>query len=237
MAEFLKFLGLFIFFFVVLVLIVMGPTIYTNLSYSLGGNKPNDKYGLPADVNSSQNSNIGDLSNFFNANQTVVTEDKIVIPKINVDAPLVDIKDYSNASILEGIKHGIGHYPGTAEPGRVGNAFYTAHSSYYWWSDGKYNQVFALLHNVSTGDLIYVYYKGGKYVYQVTDKIVVNPSDVHVLDQTDEPILSLMTCTPTGTNLRRLIVHAKLIGSPSVSGSDFGAIQSIPKLPSILPLY
>lgn len=235
--EVLKFIGLFIFFFVVLLLVVMGPTLYTNLSYSLSGKPQQSSDGLPADVKSSGVGNVDDLASFFNNQEVVTKENKIVIPKINVDAPIVNITDYSNASILEGIKEGVGHYPGTALPGRVGNTFLTGHSSYYWWNDGKYNQVFALLHKVEAGDLIYIYYQGGKYVYQATDKIVVSPQDVHVLDPTDTPTLSLMTCTPTGTNLRRLIVHAKLIGSPAVSGSDFNEIQNIPKLPSILPLY
>lgn len=235
--ELLKFLGLFIFFFVVLLLVIMGPTLYTNLMYAISGAPTKNNTGLPSDVSSSGVGSVDDLASFFEGDEAISQESRIVIPKINVDAPVVDIKDYSNESILEGIKHGVGHYPGTALPGRIGNTFLTGHSSYYWWSEGKYNQVFGLLHKVEAGDLIYIYYKGGKYVYQATGKIVVNPQDVHVLDPTPEPTLSLMTCTPIGTNLRRLIVQAKLIGSPAVSGSDFNSITNIPKLPSILPLY
>lgn len=234
MNEFLKFLGLFIFFFVIILLLVMGPTLYTNLIYSLGGEPKATEGNLPAD---SSSTNVDDLASFFNEQGAVTQESKVIIPKINVDAPIVNIKDYSNESIMEGIKNGVGHYPGTALPGRIGNTFLTGHSSYYWWSEGKYNQVFGLLHKLEAGDLVYIYYQGGKYVYQVTDKTIVLPQDVHVLDPTETPTLTLMTCTPIGTNLKRLIVHAKLIGSPAVSGSDFNEIQNIPKFPTILPLY
>jgi sortase A len=217
----------------------MGPTIYTTIHYWVAGpsTKDSNKYHLPTSV-SNNVADINNLADFVDKKTDgIPTVDSIVVPKINVDAPLVYIQDDNNASILNAIKSGVGHYPGTAMPGRIGNAFFTAHSSYYWWSDGKYNQVFALLGKLSAGDLVYIYYQGGKFVYRVTDKVVVNPSDVHVLDQTPTPTLSLMTCTPVGTNLHRLIVHAELIGSPTVSGSDFSGINDLPKLPTILPLY
>lgn len=234
--ELLKFLGLFVFFFTVLALIVMGPTIYTSLSYSIGGSKIfSSQFSLPSEIGDSR-SDIESVISLVDKEE-VPPVDTIIIPKINVNAPLVYIKDESNNAILQAIQNGVGHYPGTALPGRNGNAFFTGHSSYYWWSEGKYNQVFALLHNLEAGDLIYIYYQGEKYIYRATNKVVVLPTDVHVLDPTPTPTLSLMTCTPIGTNLKRLIVHADLISSPPVSGSDFDNIQSIPKLPTVLPLY
>lgn len=234
--ELLKFLGLFVFFFTLLALIVMGPTIYTTVTYwfSDGGESYQNDYELP--TSSRSFANIEELVSFVDTAEAPV-RDSIVIPRINVDAPLVFIEDYSNDAILEAIKDGVGHYPGTALPGRIGNSFLTGHSSYYWWNGGEYNQIFALLHNLEAGDLIYVYYQGDKFIYQMQDSIVVNPNDVHVLDQTDTPTLSLMTCTPIGTNLRRLVVRADLIGSPPVSGTDFEDFIDIPELPSILPLY
>ena len=234
--EVLKFLGLFAFFFVLLAVIVMGPTIYTTVTYwfSNGGKDYSNQYNLPSSGDSF--ANVDDLVSFVD-NAEAPRQDSIVIPKINVDAPLVFIQDYSNNAILEAIKNGVGHYPGTALPGRIGNSFLTGHSSYYWWSGGEYNQIFALLHNLEPGDLIYVYYQGDKFIYKMSDSEVVSPTDVHVLDQTTTPTLSLMTCTPIGTNLRRLIVKAELIGSPPVSGDDFKDFIELPDLPSILPLY
>jgi LPXTG-site transpeptidase (sortase) family protein len=237
-TEVLKFFGLFLFFFTTLALIVMGPTIYTSLSYLLfGASDSSNKYDLPSQVGDNP-ADLDNLSAFVaDKNDNIPSVDTILIPKINVEAPLVYIQNDTNASILNAIKDGVGHYPGTAMPGRIGNSFFTAHSSYYWWNDGKYNQIFALLHNLEAGDLVYIYYQGGKFVYKVKDKITVSPSDVHVLDQTASPTLSLMTCTPIGTNLKRLIVRADLVSSPAVSGSDFDGIINLPQLPRILPLY
>ena len=56
------------------------------------------------------------------------------------------------------------------------------------------------------------FYKGKRYDYQVFDKKVVEATDVQYLtDKSKEPILTLQTCDPPGSSLRRLIITAKLI--------------------------
>lgn len=236
-VEVLKFLGLFTGFFVILVLIVMGPTVYAKLSYLW--DKPgsfSEKYNLPVSV-SSNSSEITDVASQFDQQTTKYTQDTIVIPKINVEAPIVYLKTFDNAKILEEIKNGVGHYQGTALPGRVGNVFLTGHSSYYWWSKGKYNQIFANLDKLATGDLIYIYYENEKFIYRVNQSYIVKPNQVEVLDPSNKPILTLMTCSPVGTNLRRLIIQSDLIGRPGILGGDFTDFTGIPKPPTILPLY
>lgn len=232
-----KFLGLFAFFFVLLTLIVMGPTIYTKIAYyfTAPSTDYSQKYELPVSVTDDLQA-IQDVTSAIDQKISVPSQDTILIPKINVTAPLVYPDQRDNAAILEAIKEGVAHYPNTALPGRVGNVFLTGHSSYYWWSGGKYNQVFALLDKLATGDLIYVYYQGGRYSYRVSRAFVVNPDQVDVLNASDKPILTLMTCTPVGTNLRRLIIQADLIGRPPVDASAFTPFQQIPTLPNILPV-
>lgn len=234
-VELVKFLGLFAFFFVILTLMVMAPTMYTKVSYYIFGPAEN-KYDLPTAVQDNTK-DIKDLTDFWAAQEFVPAQDTIVIPKINVDAPIVYMQSIDNKQILEDIKSGVGHYPNTALPGEVGNVFMTGHSSYYWWSGGKYNQVFALLDQLEPGDLIYIYYQKGKYIYRVRESKVVRPEQVDVLEPTADPILTLMTCTPVGTNLRRRIVQADLVGRPPVDTTAFKNFQQLPELPVILPLY
>jgi sortase A len=229
---------LFVGFFVLLTLAVMGPTIYTKVSYLWTAPTTNfsQKYDLPVSVGDSA-TDISKVTDQFGQQSKTYTQDMIVIPKINVEAPILYLKTTNNADILEAIKNGVGHYQGTALPGRMGNVFLTGHSSYYWWSKGKYNQVFALLDRLIIGDLIYVYYKGDKFVYRVNQSFVVKPNQVEVLAPSPKPILTLMTCTPVGTNLKRLIVQADLVGRPPIIGGDFSDVISLPKPPTILPLY
>jgi len=96
--------------------------------------------------------------------------------------------------------------------------------------------VFALLEQVKTNDLLYVYYEGGEYVYKVNGSKVVTPKEVSVLKQTPTPTMSIMTCVPVGTNLRRLIVTADLISTPPVDVDQLNQFSDIPKVPIILPL-
>ena len=130
----------------------------------------------------------------------------LVVPKISVTAPIIFVDSTVEANIQEGLHNGVVHYFQTAMPGKVGNVFITGHSSNYWWDKGSYNYVFANLDKLVIGDQAKIYYNGNKYLYQVTNIKVVEPTDMSVLDQTIKPTLTLMTCTPSGTSLRRLIV-------------------------------
>lgn len=145
--------------------------------------------------------------------------DRIVIPKLNLNIPLVT-PSYDSllrqdwTKVEEDIQHalqdGVVHYPGTARPGQAGNFFVTGHSSYYPWAPGAFKTVFARLHELEPGDEYTVYYKGDKHRYIVRGEKEVLPSDVTVLDQPkNRRIATLMTCTPIGTTLRRLIITAE----------------------------
>lgn len=149
-------------------------------------------------------------------------ENRIEIPKIAVNAPIITpdkgvealvANDWEvlEAAISESLLKGIVHYPGTAEPGDEGNAFFTGHSSNVFWELSKYNSIFALLPKLEVGDDVFVYYEQTKYHYRVIAKKEVTPKDVSILEQGDQKHLTLMTCTPVGTNYRRLVVTAELL--------------------------
>ncbi len=164
----------------------------------------------------------GDNSNLISELPSVGPyEDRIVIPKLGENVPIVrpsiaalmkeDWKQFEN-DIQSALHDGVVHYPGSARPGQAGNFFLTGHSSYYPWDDGKYKDVFARLNELVPGDTYSVYYGGDRHTYRINGKKEVKPSDVTVLDQpTNKRIATLMTCTPVGTTLRRLIVTAEEI--------------------------
>lgn len=136
---------------------------------------------------------------------TIPTDDRIKIPRINVDAPLLFPTDGTKLKDLyPDLEKGVVRYPGTGMPGQ-GNFFVTGHSSQYWFFPGAYNTVFTLLPELKAGDKIYVFYNGTRFVYTLTTSKTVMPSDASVLGATSEPIISLMTCVPVGTNISRLV--------------------------------
>lgn len=147
-------------------------------------------------------------------------DNRLIVPRINQNIPIVRVSSESlikrdfgalEAEMQKALQEGVVHYPGTSLPGQRGNTVITGHSSYFPWDPGRFKDVFALLHDVVVGDKIVVYYKQTKYTYEVFDKVVVLPQDIDVLKQTPEDQITLITCTPVGTNLKRLIVKAKPI--------------------------
>lgn len=146
-------------------------------------------------------------------------ENRLIIPKMNLNVPIVDPPSTNLISenwkgleddIQKGLQDGVVHYPGTARPGQAGNFFVTGHSSYFPWDPGKFKSVFARLDDLNVGDEYWIYYGGDKYRYVVTAKKVIDPSNVSVLDQpVNERVSTLMTCTPVGTALHRLVIQAQ----------------------------
>ena len=144
-------------------------------------------------------------------------DDRVVISRINRNVPIVKVSSENlikrnwsglESDIQQALRYGVVHYPGTAEPGENGNVVITGHSSYFSWDPGRFKDVFALLHDVVIGDKIVVYHNQKKYFYQVYDKFIVTPDQINLLTQNGENRLTLITCTPVGTNLKRLIVLA-----------------------------
>jgi sortase A len=172
-------------------------------------------------------------------------ENRLIIAKLDINIPLVTPsyeallrQDWATVEkdIQAALEQGAVHYPGTARPGQAGNFFVTAHSSYYPWAKGDYKTVFARLHELEPGDEYWVYYGGDHHRYIVRSKKEVSPSDVSVLDQpTGSRIATLMTCTPVGTTLRRLIVKAEevdpLTGEPLKVGER--ATEELPTTPPL----
>lgn len=103
------------------------------------------------------------------------------------------------------LKLAVGHLPGTARPGRPGNAVLAAHRDTF----------FRPLRNVQRGDEVVMTTLDGTYFYRVTKMHIVAPEDVWVMNPTEASILTLVTCYPfnyVGNAPKRFIVHATKIG-------------------------
>lgn len=150
-----------------------------------------------------------------NADVPVGPDTKMIIPKINVDAPIVMNVGPSNAEQLQAMRNGIAHvrYPGaSAEPGQIGNSVFSAHSSSDWTDSGAYKFIFVQLERLAVDDVVYINYQSKRYTYKVYDIKVVAPTDIGALNYTgNDPVITLITCTPLGTAQKRLLVFAKQV--------------------------
>lgn len=158
-----------------------------------------------------------------NSSVPVGPDTKMIIPKINVDAPIVMGVGPTNEDQLKAMSDGIAHvkYPGAiADPGQVGNAVFSAHSSSDWTDTGAYKFIFVQLDHLAVDDVVYINYQSKQYTYKVYDVKTVAPNDVGALNYTgSDPVITLITCTPLGTAQKRLLVFAKQI-SPDPAGAS-----------------
>lgn len=162
------------------------------------------------------------------ANNSVGPEPKVIIPKINVDIPVVyGLETRDERAIQDALIDGVVHYPGTARPGQIGNSVILGHSSNGYWNSGDYKFAFVLLSRLEVGDTFILNYEGTRYIYEVFNKRVVEPSDFSVVSQeTDgQPIATLITCTPPGTSWKRLAVQAQQI-SPSPEEAEVAELEN-----------
>ena len=142
-------------------------------------------------------------------------EPKLIIPKLNVDVPAHFNIANDTATIDNAMNHGVAQFkiPGAdALPGQVGNLVISGHSAGDIYSNNQYKFIFSGLERLQDNDLIYVNYNSVRYTYKVTKKQTVEPTDVAALVYpTSKPILTLITCTPLGSDRYRLLVTAEQV--------------------------
>jgi len=160
---------------------------------------------------------FSELNSFDRENTTAVSNIPkyfyITIPKLNIKKAKVEI----DAKTLDP-NEALGHYKGTALPGQVGTSFVYGHSVLPWfYNPQNYKTIFSKLDTLDIGDSFFVDYDNKIYVYKVESKTKVSPKKVNPLAEIkpkylNESTMVLMTCSPPGTNLKRLLVSAVRIG-------------------------
>ncbi|OQA53187.1 MAG: Sortase family protein [candidate division WS2 bacterium ADurb.Bin280] len=151
---------------------------------------------------------VVDVLPVLEAPEINIEDNRLIIDKIAVNAKV--IWDVSENNIIEKLKDGVVHYGGTSKPSDGGNIFLVGHSSNYSWIKSDYNSIFALLDKLVKGDRIELRREGRSYYYEVMETKIVSKDDVSVINNTDKEILSLMTCWPIGTSLKRMVVISEL---------------------------
>lgn len=168
---------------------------------------------------------------------SVGPEPKIIIPKINVEIPVV----YNEPSVEEdavqkALERGVLHYATTPQPGQTGNSVIFGHSSNNILNPGKYKFAFVLLSRMETGDTFMLQRGGKRYVYRVFDKKIVNPTDLSVLGSAGKrATATLITCDPPGTTINRLVVIGEQISPDPAANVASTDRRQTALQPEILP--
>jgi len=124
---------------------------------------------------------------------------QIQIPAIGVDAPIVMGDGW------EQLKQGVGQHIGATNPGEPGNLVFSAHNDIF-------GQIFRNLDQLQIGDEIIVYTNIRSYTYIVDQSIqIVDPTFVQVMESTNDPTITLISCYPYLVNNKRIVVKASLV--------------------------
>lgn len=173
------------------------------------------------------------------ANANVGNDPKLIIPKINVNVPVIySVTTVEDSAIQNALENGVVHYnlPGANSiPGQDGNGVVLGHSSNDVFDPGGYKFAFVLLDKLQNGDLFYMNYEGKRYVYKVSDKKIIKPTEWRTLQQTTgKPTMILVTCTPAGTAENRLLVYGEQI-SPDPSSASAKPTNNEDSNPAEIP--
>lgn len=125
---------------------------------------------------------------------------RLDIPALHLSTAV--LRDYDPRSLLRGV----GHIPGTAQPGGFGTVGLAGHRDTF----------FRPLRRVLPHMDIRLTDQSGTYHYSVDSTQIVTPDQIQVLAIASRPGLTLITCYPfdyVGPAPRRFIVHAHLVSA------------------------
>lgn len=124
----------------------------------------------------------------------------VSIPKIDINLMFVE------GVTKQALKFAVGHMPGTAMPGEVGNCALAGHRSY------TFGEYFNRLDEVEVGDEIQITRGKETYTYKVYESFLVEPTEVWVTEPIEnKKIVTLITCHPVVKATHRLIVRGELV--------------------------
>ncbi|MEM6284316.1 MAG: class D sortase [Chloroflexota bacterium] len=121
---------------------------------------------------------------------------RLTVPKLNIDQTIVQGADW------EALKQGVGYILNGVTPSApTGTVALTAHNDIY-------GELFKNIDQLEPGDQFQVQTREQVYLYEITGTEVVDPTDVHVLNDVGRPQAILISCYPYRVNTQRIVVYA-----------------------------
>lgn len=125
---------------------------------------------------------------------------RLVLPTIQLDEEV-----YEGAKFWT-LSKGLWRRPNTSTPDKGGNTVIVGHRFTYNGPAQFYH-----LDKIKVGDKFPLYWEGVEYDYEVIDISVVSALALEVEAPTEDPILTLYTCTPLWSAKDRLVIKSRLI--------------------------
>lgn len=146
--------------------------------------------------------------------EAVKEEPEIIVPEYN-EGDLLGTIQFSNSNKIIPLKYGhtnemLDEGVGCVEdrilsvPGRENNSVIYGHREEVFWD----------LKDIQIGDEVYIEMREGYMTFKVYEIQILNPKDIYIYEETDESIITLVTCYPfiyMGRVEARYVVKAELV--------------------------
>lgn len=136
---------------------------------------------------------------------------RIIIPSLGVDTNVAYVPFDGYTWLIQGLRQEVAWLGETSWPGLGGNTGLAGHITVR----GEGNGPFRYIMDLQAGDLIELHTERNVYLYEVSEKLVIDETDLSVLEDTKIPRITLITCVDwndtIGIYLRRMAVTADLV--------------------------
>lgn len=139
-----------------------------------------------------------------------VQGDKLAIPSLGTELPLVIAKTADAAKIHDLLDFGVVLYPGSAAFGSSGQTVVLGHSAPANWPKIRYERAFSRINELKKGDEVIVSYLGKTYNYRVVRAQIIEKGNGFSGEALAGNSLVLVTCWPPGHDQKRIAVEASL---------------------------
>ena len=145
---------------------------------------------------------------------------RLIIPAINLDVPLVETSITNYSDVTEStfdadLENWVVKYPTTPNPWEWWNAFFFGHTSQEYRKKNPYGTVFRNIPQLKENDKIQIVRDWVLYEYKVLKTVVVRPKEVNNtyvnFGEEGKEYITLMWCYPIGRIDKRMMIFAEKI--------------------------
>ncbi|MFH0987993.1 MAG: sortase [Parcubacteria group bacterium] len=160
-------------------------------------------------VGEKDNSVASDFGIINDNTVSVSGESRLSINDIDLDALIVHPESADINILNAAINKGVAHYPGSGEPGEVGNVFLFGHSTNLKIVNNQNYAVFNRLKELQAGAMIRLESDGNEYWYVVKSMSLKKADETWINLATSKKLLTISTCNVFGAKEDRYVVEAE----------------------------
>lgn len=154
---------------------------------------------------------ISPNANFIPSINNLNTADDIGDNRNRLQIPQIDLEITYRSGGADALNDGAWwRFPDRGNPVDGGNFILSAHRFYIGLTPQgtKEKSPFYRLEEINKGAEVRIFYDGAWYDYVITERFQVEPNAVEIEDPSEEPILTMYTCTLGGSADGRIVLRA-----------------------------